>query len=196
MAKVKSVKFYNITGTLGSFISFNAYFYDTKKNLIPMDFSSPISYNENYCETNLYIVTSSSCVHYGDGYYSRHAFHTGNVNKTVGLTHIGCCWIPPNEGEWIKIEFKFPQYLSDIKILHTYEPSYGFTNCDYKITYDDNTTENSKYTSNGKLNIFSSDVVRSLSFDQNEYDYDKFYALINNVNNNYSDLTSEDEYYL
>lgn len=35
-----------------------------------------------------------------------------------------------------------------------------------------------------------------LTFDQNEYDYDKFYALINNVNNNYSDLTSEDEYYL
>ena len=35
-----------------------------------------------------------------------------------------------------------------------------------------------------------------LTFDQNEYDYDKFYALINNVNNDYSDLTSEDEYYL
>lgn len=35
-----------------------------------------------------------------------------------------------------------------------------------------------------------------LTFDQNEYDYDKFYALINNVNNNYSDLTLEDEYYL
>ena len=35
-----------------------------------------------------------------------------------------------------------------------------------------------------------------LTFNKNEYDYDKFYALINNVNNNYSDLTSEDEYYL
>lgn len=35
-----------------------------------------------------------------------------------------------------------------------------------------------------------------LTFNKNEYDYDKFYALINNVNNNYSDLTLEDEYYL
>ena len=35
-----------------------------------------------------------------------------------------------------------------------------------------------------------------LTFNKNEYDYDKFYALINNVNNDYSDLTSEDEYYL
>ena len=35
-----------------------------------------------------------------------------------------------------------------------------------------------------------------LTFNQNEYDYDKFYSLINNMKNNYSDLTSEDEYYL
>ena len=170
MAKVKSVKFYNLTGVLGDWISLNAYFYDTNKNLIPMDFSKPISYNENYCETNLYIVTSSGCVYYGDSYYSRHAFHTGNVNKTVGLTNIGNCWISPREGEWIKIEFKTPQYFSDIKILHTYEAEYGFTKCNYEIVYDDNTSENHEYISNGKINIFSRDKVRSFSFNQDEYD--------------------------
>ena len=169
MAKVKSVKFYNVTGTLGSWISFNAYFYDVEKKLIPMDFSNPISNSLTYCETILYIVTSSA-TYYHEMYHCRQAFHTGNINKTVGLTKIGCCWIPPKEGEWIKIEFKFPQYLSDIKILHTYESDYGFTKCDYEIVYDDNTTENNKYTSNGKLNTFGSDVVRSLSFNQDEYD--------------------------
>ena len=27
-------------------------------------------------------------------------------------------------------------YLSDIKILHTYETEYGFTSCDYEIEYE------------------------------------------------------------
>ena len=170
MAKVKSVKFFDLTGKLGNWMSLNVYFYDIDESLIPMDFSIPISYNENYCETDLYIVTSSGCVHYGDNYYSRHAFHTGNVNKNCGLHNIGNCWIAPGEGHWIKIEFKSPQYLSDIKILHTYESDYGFTSCNYTIEYEDNTLETNTYTSNGKLNIFSNSVVRQLLFNQDEYD--------------------------
>ena len=170
MAKVKSVKFFDLTGKLGNWMSLNVYFYDIDKSLIPMDFSTPISYSENYCETDLYIVTSSGCVHYGDNYYSRHAFHTGNVNKNCGLSNIGNCWIPPSDGHWIKIEFKSPQYLSDIKILHTYESDYGFTSCNYTIEYENNTLETNTYNSNGKLNIFSNSVVRQLLFNQDEYD--------------------------
>ena len=98
MAKVKSVKFYDFTGILGDWISLNVYFYDVKKNLIPMDFSKPISNSLNYCETSLYIVTSSASYD-ATNYSCRQAFHTGNVNKTVGLTNIGNCWISPREGE-------------------------------------------------------------------------------------------------
>ena len=170
MAKVKSVKFYNLTGKLGDWMSLNAYFYDNKKNLIPMDFSNPISNSPTRCETLLYIVTASDSYHGIESYYCRHAFHTGNINKTVGLTNIGNCWIPPGEGEWIKIEFKTPLYLSNIKILHTYEKEYGFRSCDYEITYENNTFENNKYISNGKVNIFGRSIVRSLSFNQDEYD--------------------------
>ena len=169
MAKVKSVKFYDFTGKLGDWISLNVYFYDNRKNLIPMVFSKPISNSLNRCETSLYIVTANG--YYNNSlYYCRQAFHTGNVNKTVGLTNIGCCWIFSGGGGWIKIEFKTPQYLSDIKILHTYQSNYGFTTCDYEIVYDDNTTESNKYTSNGKASIFSSATVRSLSFNQYEFD--------------------------
>ena len=169
MAKVKSVKFFDLTGKLGEWMSLNVYFYDKDKSLIPMDFSTPISYNKNYCETDLYIVTCSASYN-SECYYCRHAFHTGNVNKNCGLSNIGNCWIPPGEGHWIKIEFKSPQYLSDIKILHTYEKEYGFTSCDYEIEYEDNTLENNKYISNGKLNIFPRNVVRSFLFNQDEYD--------------------------
>ena len=169
MAKVKSVKFYDFTGKLGDWISLNVYFYDNRKKLIPMDFSNPISDSLNRCETSLYIVTANG-YYDNKNYYCRQAFHTGNVNKTVGLTNIGCCWIFSGDGGWIKIKFKTPQYLSDIKILHTYQSNYGFTACDYEIIYDDNTTENNKYTSNGKASIFSSATVRSLSFNQYEFD--------------------------
>ena len=169
MKKVKSIKFYNLTGRIGDWMSLNAYFYDNKKNLIIMDFSSPRSNSSTYCETSLYIVTCSDSYD-SENYFCRHAFHTGNVNKTVGLTNIGNCWIPPGEGEWIKIEFKTPLFLSDIKILHTYEKEYGFTKCDYEIVYEDNTFENNKYISNGKVNIFGRSIVRSLSFNQDEYD--------------------------
>ena len=169
MARIKSVKFFDFTGLLGEWMSLNVYFYDKDKSLIPMDFSTPISCNKNYCETDLYIVTCSNSYN-SECYYCRHAFHTGNVNKNCGLSNIGNCWIPPSEGHWIKIEFKYPQYLSDIKILHTYEKEYGFTSCDYEIEYEDNTLENNKYISNGKLNIFPRNVVRSFLFNQDEYD--------------------------
>ena len=170
MAKVKSVKFYNLTGILGDWMSLNAYFYDNKKNLIPMDFSNPISNSSTRCETLLYIVTASDSYHGIENYSCRQAFHTGNVNKTVGLTRTGNCWIPPTGDEWIKIEFKTPLCLSDIKVLHTYEKEYGFTKCNYEIAYENNTHRNYEYISNGKVNIFGRNVVRSFSFDQDEYD--------------------------
>ena len=172
MAKVKSAKFYDFTGRLGDWISLNVYFYDVEKNLIPMDFSNPISNSLTYCETLLYIVTCSAGYNLGGAvnYSCRQAFHTGNVNKTVGLESIGNCWLSPSEGQWIKIEFKTPQYFSDIKILHTYEKEYGFKNCNYEIIYEDNTSENHEYISNGKVNIFDRSVVRSFSFNQDEYD--------------------------
>ena len=184
MAKIKSVKFFDFAGRIGDWISLNVYFYDTNKQLIPMDFSTPISNSLTYCETTLYIVTCDASYD-ADNYSCRQAFHTGNVNKTVGLKPIGNCYLTPSEGHWIKIEFKTPQNFSDIKILHTYEKEYGFTTCYYEVEHANNKIERNLYISNGKVNIFPREVVRSFKFNQDEYDaqfdsinflkYDKIY---------------------
>ena len=169
MAKIKSVKFFDFAGRIGDWISLNVYFYDTNKQLIPMDFSTPTSNSLTYCETTQYIVTCDASYN-ADNYSCRQAFHTGNVNKTIGLKPIGNCYLAPSEGHWIKIEFKTPQNLSDIKILHTYEKEYGFTTCYYEVEHVNNKIERNLYISNGKVNIFPREKVRSFEFNQDEYD--------------------------
>ena len=155
MATVKSVKCYNFTKiSRAIYITFNMQFYDSKGQLIILDFSNPLSTpTETYCETNDCIVTAKGKTYYGG--YPHRAFHTANTNNTLGLTPLGDTWRldddQPNN-TWIKIEFKVPLKLSDIKILNSYfGPDYGFDSCDYDVEYANGTTTTGHYKSNGLI---------------------------------------------
>ena len=170
MAKVKSVKFYNFVEIPGvACLSLNVNFYDALSRLILMDFSNPISSNATYCESSEYIVTTSRS-NKGTTYYLQQAFHTGNTNFKIGIKAIGLFWNPGADilptNEWIKIEFKNPQSLSDIKILHTFHPRNGFKTCNYDIEYEEGNTNTYKYTSNGKLSAFNVNEYLSGGGDQ------------------------------
>ena len=146
MAKVKSVKFYNLVqlpGTQHGCIHAN--FYDVNKNLIPLDFSKPLSTpTTTYCETSEYIVTS-------DGSYNStrncnyQSFHTGNFDKTISLSKIGDSWAPVdvryNSSNWLKIEFKFPQNFSSIKICGTMVNYACTKSFSYEVEHEDNRIE-------------------------------------------------------
>ena len=153
MAVVKSIKCYNFTKLSGAiYITFNMQFYDSKGQLIVLDFSNPLSApTETYCETNECIVTGKGQTYSGG--YPCYAFHTANTNNTLGLTKFGDTWRlndnQPNNA-WIKIEFRVPLKLSDIKILNSYfGPAYGFDTCDYDIEYANGTIETNHYKSDG-----------------------------------------------
>ena len=129
-------------------------FYDSQGRLIILDFSNPIKTpTSTYCETNECIVTSK-----GKGYSEfcpSGAFHTANTNNTLGLEPLGNkIWdfgydYSPNN-DWIKIEFRVPLKLSDIKILNSYfGPSYGFDTCNYDIEYANGKIETGHYKSDG-----------------------------------------------
>ena len=146
MAKVKSIKFYNLTllpGATHGVIQAN--FYDVDKNLIPLDFSKPLSTpTTTYCETSEYIVTSDSSLNSVEN-YSYQSFHTGNVDKTIGLSKIGDSWLPSsltyNSSNWLKIEFKFPQNFSSIKVCGTLINYIYTKSFSYDIEYDNNNIE-------------------------------------------------------
>ena len=167
MAKVKSVKFYNFT-ELGDYISLNVCFYDKNKNLIPLDLSNLISKSATYCETNEYIITSNSA-YPSEAFYGYNAFHTGNINKYVGLGKAGNCWMPSNKNDpdnWLKIEFKTASNFGDIKVIHSYSSDRGFTSCNYDIAYDSEQVISYQYVSNGKLSTIPYDVMYYMTFDQ------------------------------
>ena len=140
MAKVKSVKFYNFTqlpGASHGIIVVN--FYDTNKNLIPLDFSKPLSTpTATYCETLEYVVTSDSSVNLSAN-CNYQSFHAGNFDKTIGLSKIGDCWLPAgstyNSSNWLKIEFKYPQIFSSIKVSGTVINYAGIKSFSYDIEY-------------------------------------------------------------
>ena len=131
-------------------------FYDLIGKLIVLDFSNPLSTpTETYCETNECIVTASGKV-YSDlnKAYPHNAFHTANTNNTLGLTQLGWGWcigyLNPIDNDWIKIEFKVPLEVSDVKILNSYfGPSYGFDTCNYDIEYESGTMKTGHYKSDG-----------------------------------------------
>ena len=142
MAKVKSIKFYNLTqlpSTSHGCIHIN--FYDTNKNLIPLDFSKPLSTpTTTYCETLECIVTSDSSSNSSIN-CNYQSFHTGNFDKTIGFSKIGDIWTPTNSSNWLKIEFKFPQNFSSIKVSGTivnYAATKSFT---YEVEYENNSIE-------------------------------------------------------
>ena len=156
MAAVKSIKCYNFTPISGANSpTFSMQFYDSKGQLVILDFSNPIGNPTTVrCETNECIVTSKGTI-YGDG-YSYHAFHTANTNNTLGLKPLGGCyfWYLNSNAElndcWIKIEFRVPLELSDIKILNScVGPDYGFNTCDYDIEYTNGTIKTGHFQSDG-----------------------------------------------
>ena len=154
MATIKSIKCYNFTPISGyTYATFNMQFYDSKGKLIILDFSKPLSTpTKTYCETNEYIVTSNGSVYYDDvKNYPYNAFHTANTNNTLGLTPLGISWyLGTINNAWIKIEFKAPLTVSDIKILNSYfGPNYGFDTCDYTIAYSNGKIENGYFKSDG-----------------------------------------------
>lgn len=158
MAKIKSVKFYNFVEISGaSSLAINVNFYDAFGNLILMNFSNPISSSNTYCETSEYIITASRS-YYATGHSLQNTFHTGNTNFKIGMSAIGYFWAPiiyqANSNDWIKIEFKNGQNLSDIKILYTFAPTHGFQTCNYDVEYENNNINTYQYTSNGKLSTF------------------------------------------
>ncbi len=156
IAKVKSVKCYNFMPISGANSpTFSMQFYDLKGKLIILDFSQPLSTpTETYCKTNECIVTANGKT-YGGG-YPHGAFHTANTNNTLGLKPLGGskCWYLNSNEElndcWIKIEFRVPIKLSDIKILNSYwGPDYGFNTCDYDIEYTNSAIETGHFKSDG-----------------------------------------------
>ena len=165
---IKSIKFYNFQGTLGSHGSLNVHFYDKNGNLIPLDFSNPLSTpSATYCETLECIVTANGC--YGS-HYHYYAFHSGNTNINCGLSRIGPTWLPSgaafSSSDWIKIEFKHQQDFGDIKVLHTYHSSCGFTSCNYEVEHEHGNTKAYYYLSNGLTNTYPASVMDSRGFDQ------------------------------
>ena len=173
MAKVKSVKFYNFTTNRPDiFIGFCVKFYDIKNNLILMDFSKPLpTQTTTYCETSEYIATVDS------GYNNisiPSSFHTGNFDNSINMSIYGETWLTydryVHSNSWIKIEFKFPKYISNIRILHAWCNSNFFSTCDYNIEYEDETIETGTYISDSVLNPYVYDQVRVGNYDNNVYD--------------------------
>ena len=174
MAKVKSIKFYNFIEIPGAnSLAINVNFYDALGHLILMNFSNPISLSAIYCETLEYIITASRS-YSAAGHSLQNTFHTGNTNFGIGMNSIGYFWAPiiyqANSNDWIKIEFKSPQYFSDIKILHTFAPTHGLNTCNYDVEYENYKVDTYQYTSNGKQSPFNIYEYLSTGGDQKVVD--------------------------
>lgn len=173
MAKVKSVKFYNFTTNRPDiFIGFCVKFYDIKNNLILMDFSKPLpTQTTTYCETSEYIATADSGY---DNISIPSSFHTGTFDNSVNMSIYGETWLTydryVHSNSWIKIEFKFPKYISNIRILHAWCASNFFSICDYDIEYIDGVIETGTYISDSALNPYVYEQVRVGNYDNNVYD--------------------------
>ena len=198
MVKIKSIKFYNFVEIPGVIcLSINVNFYDVLGHLILMDFSNPISLSATYCETSEYIVTASKSYSVSE-HTLQHTFHTGNTNFKTGMNMIGYFWAPSVNtsaiNDWIKIEFKIPQYCSDIKILHTFHPQHGFKTCNYDIEYENSNVNTYKYESNGELSKFSinssidqktiDDMFDSINFNKAILTYDTKIGYVETLDTN------------
>lgn len=178
MAKVKSVKFYNFTKiTNNKCVNIFVKFYDIRGKLVILDFSNPISHKVGTsCEIPECTVTTN--YYYGETAHEAYtSFHTGNYNKTIGLNRIGYAWIiddtKVSSTIFLKIEFKIPQYFSDIQILHSAYRSgatHGFNTCDYDIECENGITETKHYISDGSICPYDSGIVTRNQYDQKTYD--------------------------
>ena len=176
MKKVKSVKFYNFVEINGSYATLiNAQFYDINGKLILIDFSNLISLNATHCENSEYIATSSSSYLYNNiNDYPYQAFHTGNKNLNVNLPQLGTTWAPTTlhstSNDFLKIEFKFPQYLSKIEVLHTYSSLYAIDTMDYDIEFNDGTVKTYHFKSNGKFSPIDNSTMDNFAWNQDVLD--------------------------
>ena len=174
MAKIKSIKFYNFVELAGSdCVTVNVQFYDINGKLILIDFSNPISSTNTYSENSEYIVTSYSS--YNDIiFYPYQSFHTGNKNLNVNLPQLGRTWVPVTEhatsNDFIKIEFKIPQYISKIEVLHSYSSIHAIDTMDYDIEFNDGITKTYHFKSDGTFSPISNSTMKSFSWDQNVLD--------------------------
>ena len=191
MKKMKSVKFYNFIALSGAHcITFNANFYDQYNKLIIMNFNDDKSTSIK-TETDKYLISASSSYTYNESDYPVCAFHTSNVNNTLNINPLPYrSWVPSSMtgyNEFIKFEFKKPTIISNIKIIHSCASNSdgyirGFLSCDVDIEYDDNTLITTNFTSNGKVNKYSTQDIISQNFNQEEFDaqfafldgYDKY----------------------
>ena len=173
MAKVKSVKFYNFIEINKSYnVAINARFYDINEKLILIDFSNRISSTKTYSENSEYIVTAYSS--YQVEHYPYQAFHTGNKNLNVNLPQLGRTWVPATlhatSNDFLKIEFKFPQYISKIEVLHSYDNLHAIDTMDYDIEFNDGTIKTYNFKSNGTFSPIDNSIMSNYSWNQDELD--------------------------
>ena len=186
MKKLKSIKFYNFT-IIATNITLNVNFFDEYGKLIVMDFSNYLSSaTATKCETDKYLITSSSSLDTTD-HILLQSFHTANVNNTLNINRIGYSWAQSTSGQplsdqFIKFEFKQPTIISNIHIVHAYDNVNGFKTCNVDIEYDDNSIITKNFDSGGKLNKYTTSQVSTGSYNQEDFDaqfafldgYDKY----------------------
>ena len=173
MTKVKSIKFYNFTEINKSYnVAINVRFYDINEKLILIDFSNRMSSTKTYSENSEYIVTASSS--YEAEHYPYQAFHTGNKNLNVNLPQLGRTWVPTTlhatSNDFLKIEFKLPQYLSKIEVLHSYDNLHAIDTMDYDIEFNDGTIKTYNFKSNGTFSPIDNSTMSNYSWNQDELD--------------------------
>ena len=150
MAKVKSFKIYNLVTSPGAqYGVVYTKFYDIEGKLILIDFNNYIKVTGIYDENSEYIVTCDSFLETCYGYKG---FSVSCFDINTPLSYINGAWIPGsytyNSSNWIKIEFKFPQYISDIQVCGSHLNYVGTESFSYQIEYDNKTTETNNYTFN------------------------------------------------
>ena len=175
MAKVKSIKFYNIVNFKESrCTTINIRFYDIDGKLILIDFSNLISSTDTYAENAEYIATSSRSLS-DIKCYPHQAFHIGNKNLNVNIAYLGYAWVPTYPGcatsnDFLKIEFKIPQYISKIEILHSYSNSEAIDTMDYDIEFNDGTIKTYNFKSNGKFSPYNYETMDNAQWNQDTLD--------------------------
>ena len=176
MAKIKSVKFYNFVEVSESqYTSINVRFYDINGKLILIDFSNPTQTpTATYCENSEYIVTSYSGGYYGVGNYPYQSFHIGNTNNNLNISKLGYAWAPgtlhATSNDFLKIEFKFPQYISKIEIIHSFCNLAAIDTVDYDIEFNNEITKTYHFKSNGTFSPINTSTINNALWDQNVLD--------------------------
>lgn len=174
MAKVKSVKFYDFVELKESrYTTFNVRFYDINGKLILINFSNLMSSTDTYSENSEYIVTSYSSYRNVKN-YPYQTFHTANTNINLNLVQLGYAWAPATlhatSNDFLKIEFKFPQYISKIEILDSYSNYAAIDTINYDIEFNDGITKTYHFKSDGIFSTINDSAMGHYSWNQDVLD--------------------------